>query len=93
MSVDNCIFIRSAFRNPLNKSEYTSDKYAVIQTRTEYMQIIFGRMLSETVARGCSVKKVFLQNFAKFTGKPYCQGLFFNKTTLSKRRLWQRRFL
>ena len=27
----------------------------------------------------CSVKKVVLRNFAKFTGKPLCQSLFFNK--------------
>ena len=24
-------------------------------------------------------KKVFLKNFAKFTGKPLCQSFFFNK--------------
>ena len=27
----------------------------------------------------CSVKKGVLRNFAKFTGKPLCQSLFFNK--------------
>ena len=27
----------------------------------------------EAVARRCSVKKVFLKNFAKFTGKHLCQ--------------------
>ena len=27
----------------------------------------------------CSVKKVVLKNFAKFTGKHQCQSLFFNK--------------
>ena len=29
--------------------------------------------------RGCSVKKGFLRNFAKFTGKHLFQRLFFNK--------------
>ena len=29
--------------------------------------------------RRCSVKKGVLRNFAKFTGKQLCQGLFFNK--------------
>ena len=29
--------------------------------------------------RRCSVKKGILRNFAKFTGKQLCQGLFFNK--------------
>ena len=29
--------------------------------------------------QGCSVKKGVLRNFAKFTGKHLCQGLFFNK--------------
>ena len=29
--------------------------------------------------QGCSVRKGVLRNFAKFTGKHLCQGLFFNK--------------
>ena len=29
--------------------------------------------------RRCSVRKDVLRNFAKFTGKHLCQGLFFNK--------------
>ena len=39
-------------------------------------------------------KKSALKNFAKFTGKHLCQGLFFNKvagfrpSTLLKKRLW-----
>ena len=46
----------------------------------------------------CSVKKDFLRNFAKFTGKHMCQGLFFNKVTsmrhatLLRKRLWNRCF-
>ena len=48
--------------------------------------------------RGCSVKKGFLINFSKFTGKHLCQSLFFNKVagispaTLLKKRLWHRCF-
>ena len=34
---------------------------------------------SEAVVRRCSVKKVSLKNFTKFTGKHLCQSLFFNK--------------
>ena len=47
----------------------------------------------EAVTSGCSVK-----NFAKFTGKHLCQGLFFNKVaalrheTLLKKWLWHRYF-
>ena len=43
-------------------------------------------------------KKGVLRNFAKFTGKHLCQGLFLNKVadlrpaTLLKKRLWHRRF-
>ena len=54
--------------------------------------------LPEVVARRCSVKKGYLRNFAKFTGKHLCQSLFFNKVagprlaTLFKKRLWYRRF-
>ena len=47
----------------------------------------------EAVLRRCSVKKGVLRDFAKFTGKHLCQGLFFNKiaghrpATLLKKRL------
>ena len=36
----------------------------------------------------CSVKKGFLRNFAKFTGKHRCQSLIFNKTTGLACHLW-----
>ena len=48
--------------------------------------------------RKCSVKKVFLKIFAKFTGKHLCQSLFLNKiaglrpATLLKKRPWHRCF-
>ena len=46
--------------------------------------------------RRCSVKNGALRNFAKFTGKPLCPSLFFNKVagtaTLLKKRLWRRCF-
>ena len=46
----------------------------------------------------CSLKKVFLKNFTKFTGKHLCWSLFFNRVsglrpaTLLKKRLQQRCF-
>ena len=46
----------------------------------------------------CSIKKGFLKNFAKITGKHLCQSLFFNKVaglspaTLLKKRFWHRWF-
>ena len=46
----------------------------------------------------CSVKRSFLRNFVKFTGKHLCQSLFFNKvaglrpTTLLRKRFWHRCF-
>ena len=48
--------------------------------------------------RRCSVRKVVLKNFSKFTGKLLCQSLFFNKVAglrfaiLWKKRLWHRCF-
>ena len=33
----------------------------------------------EAVIQRCPVKKVVLKDLAKFTGKPLCQSLFFNK--------------
>ena len=49
---------------------------------------------SRSSLRRCSIKKGVLKNFAKFTGKHLCQGLFSNKVgglrpaTLLKKRLW-----
>ena len=46
----------------------------------------------------CSIKKGFLRNFTKFTGKLLCQSLFFNKVaglrraTLLEKRLWHECF-
>ena len=34
---------------------------------------------AQAVVRMCSMKKVFYENFAEFTGKYLCQSLFFNK--------------
>ena len=51
---------------------------------------------TEAVAQACSIKKLVLRNFAKFTEKYLCQSLFFNKVTglrlatLFKKRLWHR---
>ena len=48
--------------------------------------------------RKCSVTRVVLRNFAKFTGKHRCQSLFFNNVaglrpaTLLKKVLWHRCF-
>ena len=48
--------------------------------------------------RRCSTRKGVLRNFAKFTGKDLCQGLFFNKATglrpatLLKKKLWRKCF-
>ena len=36
-------------------------------------------LLDRSSHRRCSMKKGFLRNFAKFTGKHLCQSLFFNK--------------
>ena len=46
----------------------------------------------------CSIRKGFIKNFTKFTGKHLCQSPFFNKVaglrsaTLLKKRLWHRSF-
>ena len=55
-------------------------------------------VLTEAVVRRCSIRKLALRNFTKFTRKHLCQSLFFNKVaglrlaTLLKERLWHRYF-
>ena len=54
---------------------------------------------SRSSHRRCYLRKGFLRNFAKFTGKHLCQSLFFNKVaglrpaTVLKKRLWRTCFL
>ena len=48
-------------------------------------------LLDRSSHRRCSVKKGVLRNFAKFTGKHQCQGIFLSRpwpATLIKNRLW-----
>ena len=55
---------------------------------------------AEAVAKMCSVKKVFIKFFTKFTGKHLCQSLFFNKVAglrpetcnFIKKIIWHRNF-
>ena len=42
------------------------------------------KVLSEAVAQRCSVKKVFLKNFTRFTRKQLCWRLFILKKTASQ---------
>ena len=99
MRVDNCIFIRSAFRNPLKRlrwgSEHNCDKNGVIQTPAQYLQIIFAKMQSKTVAQGWSVKKVFLKISQNSQENPCVRvSVLINlkPATLSKKRPWHWRF-
>ena len=58
-----------------------------------YSQIRVALTNTNSSHRRWSVRKGVLRNFAKFTGKHLCQGLFFNKVaglrpaTLFKKRL------
>ena len=47
---------------------------------------------SEASPRRCSVRKVVLRNFAKFTGKHQCQCLLYNKVAIKKETLAQVNF-
>ena len=66
-------------------------KYAAIPP---FVSLLF----TEAVVRRCSVKKVFIKTFTKFTGKHLYQSFFLNKVvglrfgTLFKKRLWYRCF-
>ena len=49
-------------------------------------------MLDRSSHRRCSLRKDILRNFAKFTGKHLCHGLFMSEPkacTFIKKRLWQ----
>ena len=46
---------------------------------TFHLVLIKYHLFCKSSQRRCSVRKMFLENFAKLTGKQLCQGLFFNK--------------
>ena len=56
------------------------------------------QMTTRSNHQRCSARKGVLRNLSKFTGKHLCQVLFYNKVacpepaTISKMRLWHRRF-
>ena len=51
------------------------DAFLTFFVRTVHL---FFPICSEAVVRRCSIKKGFLKNFVKFTGKHLCQSLFLN---------------
>ena len=58
-------------------------------------QLVAGNLFETTCIRShrrCSVRKIVLRNFEKFTGKHLCQSLFFNKVAGFKPVLWHKCF-
>ena len=47
--------------------------------------ILLGKLFSEATTGDALSKKGVLKNFAKFTGKYLCQGLFFNNVNFIKK--------
>ena len=73
-------------------------KFVLFTSRKGFLDTLCKNLLYRSSHRRSSVRKDVLRNFAKFTGKPMCQSLFFNKVagqrpvTLLKKRLWHRYF-
>ena len=55
----------------------------ITKLKTHLSNSISSQIASEAVTRRGSVKQVVLKNFAKFTGKHQCQGLFLIKLRAS----------
>ena len=50
-----------------------------IASTLQPVKVRFMKIIVRSSHQRCSIKKGVLKNFAKFTGKCLCQGLFFNK--------------
>ena len=95
----NIYLFKFTNRNTRKKCNLYSKLIIKTKERCLYdiMDVIW--ILIRSSHRRCSIRKSFLRNLAKFTGKLLCQSLFFNKVaglrsaTLLKKRLWQRCFL
>ena len=100
----NDLAIRQQFRADFCMTPDTfMDTLTLVRNRLEKQNTRFREAfpIEKRVAIGfrsshqrCSMKKVVLRNFTKFTGKHMCQSLFFNKVTglrpatLLKKRPW-----
>ena len=76
MIQENLKYLRENFNNKFDKTFRESEMLAKTLGIAHSMRRI------EAVAQRCSVKKVVLRNYAKFTRKHLCQILFFNKVDL-----------
>ena len=68
-----------------------SKKYSVIEDTVKVENCKANHILDRNSHRRCSVRKDVLRNFAKFTGKHLCQGLFMSgpkDCNFIKKRLW-----
>ena len=82
--------LKSAFQTPFLAYSYQT-KFCY---QLHILKLIRFLLTTRSSHQRCSVMKGILRNFAKFTGKHLCQGLFFNQVvgqrlaTLLKKRLW-----
>ena len=91
-----CVILRlkSAFQTPFLAYSYQT-KFCY---QLHILKLIRFLLTTRSSHQRCSVMKGILRNFAKFTGKHLCQGLFFNQVVglgpaaLLKKRLWHRCF-
>ena len=69
-------------RDKLNVTRVYSEVILFVKftdTRTYHQRMRYKNVCCRSCHRRCSIKKGFLRNFAKFTGKHLLQSLFFNK--------------
>ena len=80
------------------RNKFSFEKTSLVFNFHAVFQIVIEKDMFRSSHRRCSVTKGVLRNLAKFTGKPLCQSLFFNKVedlrpeTLLKKRLRHRCF-
>ena len=84
----------SILRRALTKSYETADPSFTLKFKLKISNLLGDHLhVYRRIYQGCSMKKLILKNFAKFTGKHLFQGLFSNRmedlrsVTLLKKRL------
>ena len=78
---DYAVSISLSIFNPhMNKAFKNTVRYQChVINQNFYLHTLDSAQISKSSHQSCSVRKGFLRNFKKFTGKHLCQGLFFNK--------------
>ena len=70
-----CLVIQKQLQKEISIYVIENHGYLLKKYYCKFLTLLIQLCLSRSILRRCSIKKVVLRNFAKFTGKHLCQSL------------------